>query len=769
MATLSVRIRYRPIRFGLCVRRGNLDDVRRVLRLTHTLWGGAYNPIIPVDGSDFPRQLVEVFRVDALHPATDDALLKTFTDSFPHLMWPSFYKEFFIDAEPGKVATFLDVYHPVRSMFEEYIKDKPEPKLDARIYDWDLADPLADVLLAYVGAYPAAADIGKDYGDFVARNLGAVRIRLNPGDALPDDVFKALTPAMISGYELTWDRSPNWDNPGIYVGSASDFEDVVNFWNLRASSIDVIFFDPAHEARLRGVVDAYLAVLRMRPEDPLGWGDRVGVWCKGGAAVDSAAFGAKTMTIELGDGIWNGLNIKPPLTYIGQHSALASISDSHGIPSLSFELRAKPFYDEPELHVQSLIVSIRPLVDLGRNEETTFRYPYIPELNEYYGREAHIIYNEARAEREGIGIVASVTSDDLTIHSLRKRELVSRIFLAFGIKAEPSEPGRVATRLIQQMGGIQRCRVFKIAGVRELIDRYGPLKAFTRSNAVQVIGQNDPATGKPRFERYEELFIEPRDRGNLTPHQAFDFLLKQGVFRVGLNFLCPSCELEFWLPLDNVSVELTCEYCGQRFNVSPQLRDRDWAYRRSGLFGREDHQQGSVPVALTLQQIDTVLHTEGILVTGMNLEPVTAAIESCETDFVIVSEEGFEDKVALGIGECKAKGEISEEDVRKLTRVADALSSARRIQPYIIFSKTAPFTLDEVARCRTAQSTRRQRVILLSPRELEPYFVYALSAKEFDIRSTAISLEDMARATHGIYFDPKRKATAVPAAPELGK
>jgi hypothetical protein len=48
-------------------------------------------------------------------------------------------------------------------------------------------------------------------------------------------------------------------------------------------------------------------------------------------------------------------------------------------------------------------------------------------------------------------------------------------------------------------------------------------------------------------------------------------------------------------------------------------------------------------------------------------------------------------------------------------------------------------------------------VILLSDRELEPYFMYERAEKEFVIRPSAISLEDMAQATQDIYFDPKPK------------
>jgi hypothetical protein len=74
-----------------------------------------------------------------------------------------------------------------------------------------------------------------------------------------------------------------------------------------------------------------------------------------------------------------------------------------------------------------------------------------------------------------------------------------------------------------------------------------------------------------------------------------------------------------------------------------------------------------------------------------------------------------------------------------------------------VFSKTTRFSTEEVERCRAAQGQYQRRVILLSERELEPYFMYEQAEKEFVIPSSAISLEDMAQATQNIYFDPKLK------------
>lgn len=466
------------------------------------------------------------------------------------------------------------------------------------------------------------------------------------------------------------------------------------------------------------------------------------------------------LNFSLGEGVSNGSGLRPPLMYIEDQTALGSVDDFDGTPSLSCELRSKPFYDEPQLHDQSLIVDIRPYT-YSRNEESVFKYPHIPELNDYY--RGCFIVHEARSEREGLGAITEVTTDSLTLRALSVRELVSQTFGKFGMKTETSEAGRIASRLIQQMGGIQGCRVFKIAGVRKLVNKYKPLQSFTKSDAIQTIGQNDPATGRPQFEAYEQLYIEPRQRGKLTPQQVFDFLLKKGVFRVGINFRCPNCELPSWTPLDDIATEITCELCGRRFNVTTQLKDRDWAYRRSGLFGREDHQEGAIPVALTLQQIDTVLHSGAIHMTATKVEPAGANIAACETDFVTIGEKDYYDKTELGIGEAKSSGEITAEDVAHLAQVADALPK-QRFHTFIIFSKTGSFSGEEIARCRAAQPAADLRVILLSSRELEPYRIYERAAKEFEMEPTAISLEDLARGTHDIYFDPKPKRIAQPGA-----
>ncbi len=50
---------------------------------------------------------------------------------------------------------------------------------------------------------------------------------------------------------------------------------------------------------------------------------------------------------------------------------------------------------------------------------------------------------------------------------------------------------------------------------------------------------------------------------------------------------------------------------------------------------------------------------------------------------------------------------------------------------------------------------------MLSARELEPYSAYELAEKEFHMRRHAVSLKNMAEATHDIYFEPRLKMKKV--------
>jgi hypothetical protein len=706
--------------------------------------------VIPA-GARCADELIRKFRVDVLVDIADDPKIKVLMERFSHLPWPLFDPALF---RAGHGPHFLDVSHPLRSIAEQPQEEGIPFQYSNQVMlvHWQNDDPLKDFLLATFGAYPATDEIGVNFEDFVKRSVNTSEERLIPGEPVPADLLDQRTPSELSREDLVWDRSPHHTTMGFYVGSANDFEDILNYWNLRASDLAILFLDPAHLKRLSLLKTSHSEFIRQRTNK------EIAVWSRSQQAVQQAFVG------DLPSSYWaiNGLNaiqgnFRPPLQYLSEKSALASLSEQYGRLTLAFQLPDKPFSVEPEWSDQHFVVSIRPGPAEG-DEASTFWTPYLPKLNEWYGRNVNLRARSVRAEIDGIGIITRIADDSLTLRSIRKQDLAAKMFELAGLDAKPSLPGRIASRLISQLGGLQGCRVLKIGGVRRLIRNHGPLQDFDRTEAMRTIGNSDPVTGQPRFEDYEGLFIEQRDSGvpKLKPEHAFLYLLDRGVFRVGLTLTCPICELPSWVNLDDLSTLINCELCGGRFNLTRQLKDRAWAYRRSGLFGRENHQEGSIPVALTLQQLDTQLHPFGgvLFSTNMSLAPAKANVQSCETDIFLALAVG--DQIQIAIGECKdAGGHIELDDAKKLAAVADSFPR-REFDVFIVFSKTAAFTAQDVENCRAAQPKGGGlRVIMLSDRELEPYFVYEKTGKEFEIKYSGVSLEHMARVTHDVFFAPK--------------
>lgn len=606
-------------------------------------------------------------------------------------------------------------------------------------------------LLATFGDYPNVDVTGTDYDELICNFLECENKIINENDEIPHDAFRKHSKNSLTAYQLFGYRSRRLHGAGgLYVGNAKDFDDLVAFWNLSAAGIDLYFYDPDHSDRLAGFRDAYLSELRSHQSKKNQFDRYVEVWAKKSKYdnTDLTGFGKDILRCREDEAVWNGLNIQPSIMHFEQSMVLGTISDA---PTrvLVFSLPPKPIHDDRRYSYHHLVATVSLWSDL-LDEGHTLKTLNIPEMNEFYGRNLHFQWNQVRVEPDGVGIIIQSFRDSMTLRAISLRDVVDNLFSAFGMRTKASEAGLKTDRLINQMGGIHGCRVFKIAGVRDLIKRYKANQTFTKSNAVQIIGQNDPKTGKPNFEKYENLSWKQK----LKPTDVFKSLIGDGVFRVGLKLQCSNCKLSFWKSIDDVKGKTICEWCGKLTDITTQLSDRDWAYRKSGIFEFDEHQSGGISVALTLQQLNSqVGFGDFNYVTATEILPDTAKINECESDFIIISQD-HDGNVSLVLSECKTNYEISAQDVENLSKVGDSFPG-NRIKTYLLFSKLAQFSDEEVEHCKKGQEKYRNRVIMLTDRELEPWFIYEDTEKLFDVNRHAIRWEDLATNTLNIFFEKR--------------
>lgn len=89
MATTLLQIGYRPLRLCFLVRPNSLNDVMRSIQLCSLLWGGSFNPILPVTGHEVDHDIAAL-GVDGLLPVADTASIAAVIERHPHLRWNFF-------------------------------------------------------------------------------------------------------------------------------------------------------------------------------------------------------------------------------------------------------------------------------------------------------------------------------------------------------------------------------------------------------------------------------------------------------------------------------------------------------------------------------------------------------------------------------------------------------------------------------------------------------------------------------------------------------
>ena len=721
MATTSFSIRYRPVRIGFLVEDGRIDDLVMVAGLNTLLWGGIYNPVIPISCArlQFAEQLLDLFSVDVLYTVSENEAVVAFKESHSSLRDPiygdhSFYQDW-------HTRVYLNSYNIVNYYWERELKHKPDSgQSNCFLLRWDDGDPLRSVFALQYGFFPTEYDPRGDFERAFIEILRSKEVSL-ARDALLDPEFATkISPLALTRSELIGQRHL-LRGDGVYLGDENDFEDLLAFWNLRAAGRNLLFLPRRNLDRFQQLAAAHLQELDGRPNSRLTIEDHLSLHHR--SATDEEVAGIREglptqkplVNRRFEDIVWNGPNVKPVNFHFRWEKAPASVDRIHGGYEVNIQLPEMRFLTEAErgLHEKQLVVEVSPHSDFSHPGHV-LRVPYIRKLNEFYSRKIAVHPWELRVQRDGVAGIIQTGTDRLTLYPISHSVLVFRLLEFAGMKAEVSQPGLLATKIIEKLDGIEGGRVFKIRGVRELMQDLEPAQSVPRSKAKYTILSNG------QFKKHEDLHIEAREPGKLTTDHVFDFLLRHGFFRGGLELSCDDCNLRNWLSLREIDDEWKCEYCGGRNLTALHLRNRgDWRFRKSGLFAKDNNQEGAIPVVLTLLVFLRILDmSEFVWTTALNLDP-----PGCETDFCVLNyrESGG---IEIAVGECKSGGgQIDQQDVNNLKKVREKLTSAG-LECYVTFAKTADgFTPDEVA-LLTEVADQCIPMILLTNCEMEPYEPY---------------------------------------------
>lgn len=731
--------------------------IRKAVRMSNTLWGGRYNPIIPLD-DPHAASIAANFQIDFVEPVDKDDH-EVVRKQFPHLIRPMHIEGLYSRGERyGSAALVLDLENALTS-WQENSSEWAALKQDFAVYEWESTDRLSDLFNIVFGSFPDPTECGSDYKNSVIATLSPEVRKIELDGPLPADASFRNCIATLGRWGMKIHHSSRrgqFPFKGIFAGSSDDPNDLITFWNLRASGVPIVFADVESLPRFMPLIDA-LAERVMNEADANQRRFReLALWSNLERERLPQYFDISKYRVQQAGRGWLS-TLEPPSMHIASAASLGVVREKDGksAPAVTFSLNEKPFSSGSEFAMQLFAASIS-LRGLYRDLAHTTRPPHVPELNEFFSREMVVDYSELRTEPERFSLLLSATQHDVTVRLLSTYRLFQQIFKIAGYAATLSTAGRIARQLIGQLDGLQGGRVFKIPGVRQLLRSMGPRDTFTKNVGLQRI-KGDPGSFSP----HKDLYIESRTHANgLTPPDVLSYLVAKGVFRIGVDLTCPNCEMTSWIHVDALRQRATCELCGDEHDASRQLVNAEFAFRRSGLLGTQRDGQGAIPVTLTLQQLDTFLYgfsDRSAVVTSLDLRPLDASAP-CEVDFAWLDFGDVERPPTLLLGECKDAGPLDINEFRatleSLCNVAEAFH-AKRIEACILYAKLSTFSEAELTIVKELRASRKCKFILLTQQELEPYQAFAHLKEAGKINHVGGTVRDLVRISEEVYFgDP---------------
>jgi hypothetical protein len=485
----TIWLDYRPICVGWVIDQPDIRQVATAASWSTCLWGGRFNPMIPLQVPELCKKLIQSFAVDVLIPVVPSEAATTFIASYPHLQLSGWEDAIFSHHR----CEFVDVRHAV-----EWLKNLAvrRGKGDVETFvrpTWSEEDELSALFGVLFGRYPPSLEIGIDYVTGIRGSFTMSDRSIENGSELSADLFGLIHPLVLSGLGLSW-RGFRSSLPGaqIVLGDARNFEDLILAWNLLAEGAEVCFYDENAAARLKPYLSEFVTAVRNHPQPAR---RRLTVWGRGlqfpwdpsSIALDLSGLNLSLCLGEMAQSWYRTASIQARPRFTSRHrDVVVSYSEESGSANASFALPDRPFDDEDhQVFNQKFVVTVEATQYPLASDDLTFRTPYAPRLNEFYGRNFCATFDHARSEpgtfgHGAVGVISEISDQRLGVRAFRVHDWLRSFFEIPGISIERSEPGLRAARLIQQLGGLRGSHVLKIRGARELIEKFGPDKSFTR-------------------------------------------------------------------------------------------------------------------------------------------------------------------------------------------------------------------------------------------------------------------------------------------------
>ena len=258
LSDLHATIRLRPTRIALLVRPTDLTSIRKFMRICCCMWGGRFNPIIPVfrsapsawratfspqpSGKTIAQGYVDFFEPDAYVEAQPGLLERCGLDAFKDkhsigsravslngMLQPESYRSY---SELAMGQSITDALH---ERYEQERKFVLRDKNEGLYVEEESANGFVEAMF---GLYPTEK-ASKHFCDTYHEVFNPTQVNASPETWRKVYREGAETPLFTTSYKIELDRGSQCD-PIVYVFDPESSLDLIDLWNIRLESSPVL-------------------------------------------------------------------------------------------------------------------------------------------------------------------------------------------------------------------------------------------------------------------------------------------------------------------------------------------------------------------------------------------------------------------------------------------------------------------------------------------------------------------------------------------------
>jgi len=671
----SVNITLRPVRLAFLVDPADTRGIMEAIELNSFLWGGMFNPIVPIYGrtpkkwqSKFERTTAREVSEGLIRAFDPDYVVLTgkysnLTINVGHrdvIKAPDVLGKVEEDGTPGYgIGLFEVLSHLIRKELR-FVRRTP---LDVRIPSFAGSGSL--FLASVFGSLPAACQKIFDKQFMTALDAKRVSCKISDYPELlePEVLFLRRLGALYLEPRSSGFRRDDC----VFLLDAAHPPDILEYWNLRAVGRHVIPVpvQAAQSAQVQRFVEKFIEE-NFRPLRRNKDFYNTTTLLKSRSLTEMQLHDfAKSLKIEP-SGVPNWGKISLQRWYPRIWDEWAWDKDGSEPADIVADTRTVDFSAEDRITFRTLdpkfafysihgTARFANAVDLRTYGGDGLAAEVIPEGDKNLVRALGAYDLDGwRFSRKGPVYLSHYL--DWSVHlGMPDAE---QVFVAWlrsrGWNAALSPPGLLAKQMLKQLKGTWGVSLLGDEGIVQLLDEMQGDKTI----------QLDALLGK-LAKIANESKHHKRDAAGILRQ-----LVSAGVLRLGVDVQCPICTQRSWYSVTESDYRLQCRKCNEHFDLptySP--KEIKWSYRTVGPFSLPGRAYGVYTVLLTYRFFSMLLHEPATAILSFTAEKAGAQIEA---DLGLFLKEVHYGRTTIEtvFAECKTYDHFRQVDVKRMLALA---------------------------------------------------------------------------------------------------